>query len=235
MKARMVVSGIAALAAVFLLAPAAQADSWTLALAPPGGAISGPAGSTIGWGFTVTNQSATNWLMLTGITADLFQQATPDASIFSFPILAPMSTLSVAYNAATFEGIFQITWDATAPVGFTNLGVFIVTGEFWDADPFAGGGFVSLALDQSAAYSATSVTVGQHTGSRTGHAAASHHRRSRTSAPQAPLGRAAGLISSVAGQFGQQSETRWDGRSCLSLKSGHMSRRTATGGFYRPN
>ncbi|MGH9860981.1 MAG: PEP-CTERM sorting domain-containing protein [Candidatus Acidiferrales bacterium] len=155
MKARMVVSGIAALAAVFLLAPAAQADSWTLALAPPGGAISGPAGSTIGWGFTVTNQSATNWLMLTGITADLFQQATPDASIFSFPILAPMSTLSVAYNAATFEGIFQITWDATAPVGFTNLGVFIVTGEFWDADPFAGGGFVSLALDQSAAYSAT--------------------------------------------------------------------------------
>jgi hypothetical protein len=65
----------------------------------------------------------------------------------------------VAFNSGTFTGLFGLTWDATAPVGFTNTGTFIVSADFWDNDPFVGGNFVSLGLDQSAAYSAT-VTPG---------------------------------------------------------------------------
>lgn len=142
------------LATLLIAAPQAWADSWTFSLNPPGGAISGAPGSTVGWGYTVTNQSVTNWLVLSGLNADPFLHATPDASLFAFPIIAPGATFAVVYNPTTLEGLFQITWDATAPVGFTNIGVFVLTGQFWDADPLAGGNFVSLALDLTAGYSA---------------------------------------------------------------------------------
>jgi len=142
-------------AVILCASPVARADTFTFSVLPVGGAISGPPGATIGWGYTITNQSATNWLVLTGISADLFSHGTPDSSPFDFPILAPLATASVPYNATTLSGLFQLTWDSTAPVGFTNTGTFVLSGEFWDNDPLAGGNFVSLGLDQSAAYSAT--------------------------------------------------------------------------------
>lgn len=146
-----------AVAVLLIVAPCVRADSWTFSLDPPGGAISGVAGSTIGWGYTITNQSATNWLVLAGLSAGSFANATPDASLFTFPIIAPGATFAVVYNPITLEGLFQIMWDANAPVGFTNIGVFVLSAEFWDADPLAqaNANFVSLALDQSAGYSAT--------------------------------------------------------------------------------
>ena len=143
------------LLALALCAPVACADTWTVSLTPPGGAISGPPGSTIGWGYTITNLSTTNWLMLTALNQDPFLNATPDASLFAFPILAPLTSLTVLYNATTLEGLFQISWDPNAPVGFTNTGVFVLSAEFWDGDPLTGANFVDFGLDQSAAYSAT--------------------------------------------------------------------------------
>lgn len=144
---------------VLLAAPGVQADSWTVSLVPSSGMIAGPAGSTIGWGYSITNQSATNWLVLTGLSADPFLNATPDAFYFDFPIIAPGATVTVVFDATTFTGLFGLTWDVTAPVGFTNSGIFILSGEFWENDPFLGGNFVSLGLDQSAAYSATVTPV----------------------------------------------------------------------------
>lgn len=143
------------LVVLLFCAPGMRADSWTFSLVPANGAISGPPGATIGWGYSITNQSSTNWLMVTGISSDPFLHATPDAFLFTFPILAPMASLTVPYNATTFEGLFQITWDPTAPVGFINTGVFVLNAEFWDNDPLGGGNFLSLGLDQSAAYSAS--------------------------------------------------------------------------------
>ena len=140
---------------VLCLCPSADADTWTLTLIPASGSIAGPAGSTIGWGYTITNQSTTNWLVLTGLSADPFLNGTPDASYFTFPILAPNTIATGTFNAGTFTGLFGLTWDATAPAGFTNTGTFVLSGEFWDSDPFVGGQFVALAQDQSADYSAT--------------------------------------------------------------------------------
>jgi hypothetical protein len=142
-------------ALLLLLAPAVRADSWTFATLPANGNISGPPGSTIGWGYTITNQSTANWLVLTGISADVFQNATPDSSIFDFPILAPMGSLTVPYDPVLFAGLFQMTWDINAPIGFINSGNFVLSAEFWDNSPLAGGAFVSFGLDQSAPYSAT--------------------------------------------------------------------------------
>jgi len=145
-------------AVIFCASPAARADSFTFGVLPVGGAISGPPGSTIGWGYTFTNQSATSWLMLTAVSADVFLNGTPDASVFDFPILAPGDTLSQAYDPANFLGLFQLTWDSTAPVGFTNSGLFVVSGEWWDGDPFAGGQLLGTD-QQSAAYSAAVTPV----------------------------------------------------------------------------
>lgn len=133
----------------------AHADSFTFSLLPAGGAVSGAPGSTVGWGYTITNQSTTNWLALTSISADPFLHGTPDASIFSFPVLAPMATLALTFDPVAGAGLFQLFWDTTAPVGFVNSGTFILSGEFYDADPLAGGIFVALAPDQSALYSVT--------------------------------------------------------------------------------
>ena len=131
--------------------PAAQAGPFTLL---PDSDISGEAGSTIGWGYELINES-TDWLVLTGISAGSFSHATPDSSLFDFPILAPGASWSVAYDPALFQGLFQLTWDALAPAGFINSGLFVLSAEFWNDDPFAGGAFIDAAPGFSAEYSAT--------------------------------------------------------------------------------
>jgi hypothetical protein len=136
---------------VLTCAPMAQAAPFTLL---PGADISGEPGSTIGWGYELTNES-TDWLVFTGINADAFLYATPDSSLFDFPILAPGASASVAYDPGLLQGLLQLTWDALAPVGTTNSGLFLLSAEFWDGDPFAGGAVIGTAPDFTAAYSAT--------------------------------------------------------------------------------
>jgi hypothetical protein len=148
-----------AIAAWLLCATTASAAplTFSFSLLPGTGAIGGDAGSTIGWGYTITNDSD-SWLEVFSLNADVFQFATPDSSIFDFPILAPGATASVLFNAATFAGLFQLTWDATAPIGFTNSGQFSLLGQFYDADPFAGGQLLDGMFEQVASYSATVTT-----------------------------------------------------------------------------
>ena len=118
----------------------------------PEGAITGFAGDTIGWGYTIVNDTDT-WLEISGLDAGSFEHGTADASVFDFPILAPHTARVVSFGAVT--GLFQLTWDADAPAGFTNSGVFVLSGNSWDGDPFDGGNFLEPALSQSAEYSAT--------------------------------------------------------------------------------
>lgn len=141
------------LAAALALAPAAHADSWTISLLPPSGAISGAPGSTIGWGYTITNLSATSWLEIFSLAADPFLNGTPDGNIFSFPILQPNQSLTFTF-IANAQGLYQLTWDLGAPDGFTNSGTFLVSGTFYDGDPFGGGNPLSN-LDQTVSYIAT--------------------------------------------------------------------------------
>jgi hypothetical protein len=128
--------------------------TFSFSLLPSDGAISGDAGSTIGWGYTITNDSD-SWLEIFNLGSGPFQFATPDSSIFDFPILAPGATATVAYDAATLSGLFQLTWDATAPLGFTNVGQFVLLGQFYDGDPFGGGNLLDGVFEQFASYTAT--------------------------------------------------------------------------------
>jgi hypothetical protein len=148
-------------ACVILAATPARADgdSLTFNLIPAD--VSGPAGSTVGWGFTITNTSTTSdYLDISGIDSDLFSatDGTPDASIFPFPNLAPGQSLTQLYDPADQLGLFQFTWNAGVAVGTTESGQFRLLGAFCDltVDQFCAedGSVVSTVL-ATASYAAT--------------------------------------------------------------------------------
>jgi hypothetical protein len=123
-----------------------------LTLLPPSGSAEAAPGDTIGWGYEITNDDPTAWLVITSLTTDTFQYGTGSDLIFDFPIAAPATTLSTAYQPG-IQGLYEFTWDATAPAGFVNTGFFRIGAELWDADPFAGGAFVGTLPNFVAAYS----------------------------------------------------------------------------------
>jgi hypothetical protein len=140
------------------VALAGTVSSYTFTLEPLSGSIEGTPGSTIGWGYSITNESTVDWLVTENLASDPFAEGTPDASLFSFPSIAPLATVTVPYDASTDAGLFALTWDTTAPVGFVNDGDFTLSAEWWTGSPLAGGAFIQDAPDQTAAYSATVVS-----------------------------------------------------------------------------
>jgi hypothetical protein len=146
---------IQALAIALLLFSSAPASAipFTFTVLPVGGDVSGPAGSTVGWGYEITNPSATDWLEVNSLNADPFVNGTPNA-IFDFPILPPGAIVTVVYNSAGPVGLYELTWDPGAPTGFVNSGTFEVGGQFYNNDPLTGGVPTQPGDEQNGAYSA---------------------------------------------------------------------------------
>jgi hypothetical protein len=108
-----------------------RADSLTFTVTPMD--VSGPAGTTVGWGFTITNSiSSTDYLDISGIDSDLFLDGVPDASIFPFSNLAPGQSATQLYDPVDQLGLFQFTWNPGLPVGTTQSGQFRLMGGFCD-------------------------------------------------------------------------------------------------------
>jgi hypothetical protein len=152
MKLRIVV--ILSCAYLFLSAERLSATSFSFSLIPSSGDIAGPAGDTIGWGYFITNTSVSDWLVVTGLIADPFLNALPNV-LFDFPIVAPGASVSVGYDDLNLLGLYQLTWDVTAPTGFVNAGTFTLEAEWWTGDPFVDGSFLEFADPASASYSAS--------------------------------------------------------------------------------
>jgi hypothetical protein len=148
--------GLASLA----VTPGTRADSLTFSAIPS--AVSGPAGTTVGWGYSITNTSATDYLDITAIDSDLFlaTDGTPDASIFNFPNLAPGQTVTQVYDPVDSVGLFQFTWNAGLPDGTEESGVFTLYGAFCvPTDPFCADDLsVSATTLATTPYSATVVS-----------------------------------------------------------------------------
>ena len=145
---------IATLLAGLLGSPAAFAlPDWGFSLLPTTGEIAGAPGSTIGWGYSITNLDTTAWLSLSGLSTDPFANGTA-LSLFDFPTLGPGASVTVPFLADT-QGLLQLTWDLTAPIGAVNTGTFLLSGEWYGSDPFAGGEFLDFAPDRTALYVAT--------------------------------------------------------------------------------
>jgi len=137
----------------------AEAGPLTLATLP-GTAISGPAGSTVGWGYQITNGTA-NWVETLNLTADIFTSGTPN-SLFDFPVIPPDNSVTELFSqvvtgtcSAPDCGLFEFTWNAGVPAGTTNTGTFTITSEFFGTDPLTDPNAVDLgpAPDMTALYS----------------------------------------------------------------------------------
>ena len=131
---RRILYWIALVLATLLTAHAAWADSLTFTVTPTD--VSGPAGTTVGWGFTITNNPNTtgDYLDISTIDSDLFTSTngTPDASIFLLPNLAPGQSVTQLYDPVAGLGLFQFTWNAGLPLGTTDSGNFRLYGAFCD-------------------------------------------------------------------------------------------------------
>lgn len=130
------------------------ASTYTFGLLPDDGNIGGLPGSTIGWGYSLQNQSSSLWLVTTGLATGTFTNGTPNL-LFDFPDLAPGASVTVPFNASTSTGLLELTWGASAPAGFVNSGTFDVSAEWFNGNPLNGGSMVSVAPGASEPYSAT--------------------------------------------------------------------------------
>ena len=85
---------------LFAAVPGWTAEVYTFSLLPDDGSIAGGPGQTVGWGYSIENQSTTHWLVTTGLAPGSFQFGTPEL-FFDFPILAPGSSVTVPFDAAS--------------------------------------------------------------------------------------------------------------------------------------
>jgi len=139
-----------------LFATTSYADTFTFSTVPSNGDISGAAGSTLGWGYSVTNNSLDKWLMFVNLSADGFTNGTPNGNVFDFPIVAPGTAITTNYDGTS--GLYEFTWDVGAPAGSFNSGNFVLSAEWWSGDPFdeiAPGEFLETIPDFSVPYSVT--------------------------------------------------------------------------------
>lgn len=149
---------------ILALAVTAFGDDVTLTLLPSGN-LSGPPGSTVGWGYTITNNTA-NWLETLSLDAGSFTSGTPNL-IFDFPTVGPNSSITENFSAVTTAscssppcGLYEFTWNSNAPVGTVNSGTFTLSSEYFSGDP-ANPASTDLgpAPDASANYSISAITV----------------------------------------------------------------------------
>ena len=120
--------------------------NWTFDTIPSGGSVSAPSPGLAQWGYTITNQSDTLWLVIDNFNQDPFTNGT-GLDTFDYPILAPGGTATGT--------LFDFLWDPGLPNGTQNTGFFTLMASFYDNDPFAGGAFFSAAPDRNAPYTVT--------------------------------------------------------------------------------
>ncbi len=144
-----------AIAALLLSAiPAAAADVYDFGVLPAGGAITGGPGSTIGWGYSIQNESTSLWLVTTGLDMSVFQHGTPHL-LLDFPAIAPGGSITVPFDDVAGTGLAEITWDSSVPAGYEASGNFHLSAEWWNGDPLANGNFLSTAPFEVQPYDAT--------------------------------------------------------------------------------
>jgi len=142
-----------------------RADSLTFTVIPAD--VSGPAGKTVCWGFSISNTSTSgDYLDISFIDSDVFADGTADGSIFTLAPLAPGQTATQLYDPVDSLGLFQFTWNSGVPVGTTESGQFRLTGAFCDptvdqfcAEDHSVASIVLASADYSATVSPTGVVT----------------------------------------------------------------------------
>ena len=128
--------------------------TWDFGTIPQDGAISGTPGSTIGWGYTVTNNSPTLWLLAQDFAVHHnFQYDIGNDFLFDHPALPPNTSVYVPFDGT--NGLVSLTWAPNAPLGFVNSGTFELFASWYDDDPYQNGNYVQYAGSKTTPYRAT--------------------------------------------------------------------------------
>jgi len=120
-----------------------EAGTVTLSLAPNGGLITGLAGATIGWDFTLANDTS-NWISatnsaLTFETNPLLGSYTdfigPQGGPLPSFAVAPFSSWSQTLDLSNQLGLGSYTIDASAPIAAEDDGIVLVNFDIFNGDP----------------------------------------------------------------------------------------------------
>lgn len=169
---------IARLARVALLAAGitGAAHGASITLIPPGGALTGTPGSTVGWGFSLTN--TTDFLQITSSEFCLDSSGVTTAcqlpTIGTYtdfigpngPVAGPppeSPTVTQAFDLGTQQGAGSFTISAAAPVGAQNTGQIVFFYNLYSVspnDPNFNPVTDTLATDQTLTAAASVTVVG---------------------------------------------------------------------------
>jgi hypothetical protein len=135
-----------ATAAVMLIASAAGARaSAVIALIPPDGVIPGAPGSTVGWGFSLTNGA--DWVSIDSVTTE--NETSPLGGVsggftsymdllggLSNGVTAPGKTWTLPFTPGSpGTGLGQYAIDPSTPLGASDSGDFVIFYDEFSADP----------------------------------------------------------------------------------------------------
>jgi hypothetical protein len=112
----------------------------TLTLTPD--TISGVPGSTVGWGFSLNNDTA-DWIVINGVAANGFNPAFGTFTEFAasnFIVVAPNEIFSQSFNLPLMQGLGQFAIAAGAAPGDFSTGSFQVGFDRYSSDPLVNGG-----------------------------------------------------------------------------------------------
>jgi hypothetical protein len=137
----------------------------------PGGAISGTPGSTVGWGFTLTND--VNWIEVaqaqfcldSPLSNPCFNASAQFIDIISNPpndvIVGPSGSASQPYAPLSFMGLGSFIIAPGAIIGSSVVGNILLTYNEFDGDPNQGGNQIGFneAISTSARVTVTAANT----------------------------------------------------------------------------
>jgi hypothetical protein len=123
-------------------------------LIPTDGTVQGTPGSTVGWGYSITNNDPSLTWVASDFSTGPIADATPSV-LFDFPVVLPGQTVQEDFDPVNEIGLLQLIWDETAPEGTLIQGLFVLSGDWYTADPSFGGVFVETGVPVSVAYEAS--------------------------------------------------------------------------------
>ena len=157
------------------IAWSASADPVTLELAPAAGSLAGNPGSTIGWGFSLTNATSdflvvANSFFCEGGQTPASSTCSPRLGVYSdivagnATVVDPGSMVTQAFDAHGSSGLGSYTIWSSAAKGQIDSGSISVVYDLFNADPFTqsatqigGDQIVSTVAQVSVGTSVTSV------------------------------------------------------------------------------
>lgn len=127
---RLLLAGLAVAASCF-----ADYTTFDFSLLPSNGIAAAEPGGTLGWGYSVTNNDPNNWLVFSALQPTVnFEYTASITDIFDYPAVGPGGSVTVPWIQDT-SGLYQLTWDVSAPGGYAASGQFAIEATWYYDDP----------------------------------------------------------------------------------------------------